>query len=168
LKGLLEVFERLFALGGKGVDRVKRHRAKKAADNVDALHFPPTGFRRPLEKIASGQSSVADVDALDSFYRDTSPSVANAVHALKAYRDVVRKQCGARASAKLEQLLDGPDGKFSIRYYIQNLVEMIRCGRYSDADVQALARTILTMIDEFNDKLIDLHDMIFPPTGVPR
>lgn len=167
LNGLIDLFQRLFSLAEKGSNRFARRRAGEAARTLHGLHFTPAGFRRPLENIVSGTSSAADVEALASFYTETSPAVVEGVQALGIYIDVVRKQCGAGASAKLEELLHGPDGKFVIRYEIEGLVAMIRGGRSAASDVQEQAEKILGMITEFNAKLVDLHDTIFPPTGVP-
>jgi len=168
LNGLIEFFQRLFSLGEKGANRFHRYKASKAAQTLHGLHFPPGGFREPLERIAIREGSAADIEVLAAFYDETSPAVVQGVQALHAYVDVVRKQCGAGASAKLEELLDGPDGKFVIRYEIDGLVHMARGGHASKSDLQEQARKILQMIAGFNAKLIDLHDTMFPPTGAPK
>src|SRR4051794_16845331 len=125
LNGLIELLEKLFAIGEKGASRFYRHKARKAADSLNVLQFRPRGFRAPLESIAAGKIDTSDVDALASFSGETSQVVVNRVQALYAYLDVVRHQCGAAASAQLEELLDGPDGKFVIRYEIEGLVHMV-------------------------------------------
>ena len=167
LNGLIEFFEKLFGLGAKGANQLRRRKAGKAADNLHSLHFPPGGFRAPLENIAAGKGSAADIDVLAAFYEQTSSAVVGGVQALHAYVDIVRKQCGAGVSEKLVELLEGPDGKFVIRYEIEGLVHMARGGRSTNADLQAQAKRILEMIAAFNAKLNDLHDTIFPPTGAP-
>lgn len=168
LNGLIEFFEKLFAVGEKGARRFQRRKAGKAAETLHGLHFPPGGFRGPLENIAAGKSNAADIDALGYFYEETSPEVVDGVQALHAYVDVVRKQCGAGASANLVELLDGPDGKFVIRYEIEGLVHMARGGNSTQSDLSAQAQKILQMIAAFNARLIDLHDTIFPPSGAPK
>lgn len=167
LNGLIEFFEKLFDLGEKGVHRLGRRRAGKAAGTLHGLHFAPGGFRRPLENIAGGRGSTADFDALSVFRGDTAQEVRQGVAALGAYQGVVLAQCGATAAQKLEELLHGNAGKFEIIYKIRALVDMARGGHASNADLQAQATKILEMIAEFNATLNELHDTIFPPSGAP-
>lgn len=165
LKSLIETMESLL---GKAVNAARRHKAGKAAASLDGLHFAPGGFRRALQNVADGCSTGTDIDALDAFHKQTGPAVQEDIKSLRGYRDVLRRLCGATASAKLDEILDGPNGKFVIRYEIEGLVHMARSGRCSPADLQQQASRILDLIERFNAALVELHDTIFPPSGAPR
>jgi hypothetical protein len=136
LKSLIETME---ALLGKAVKVARRHKAGKAAASLDGLHFGPGGFRRALLNVADGRTTSAAIDALEVFYRETGPAVQQDIQSLREYREVVRKLCGASASSKLEEIIDGPNGKFAIRYEIEGLVHMARGGRCTTPDLQKQA-----------------------------
>jgi hypothetical protein len=165
LKGLIETME---ALLGKVVNAARRHKAGKAAASLDGLHFGPGGFRIALQKVTDGRSTGDATDALEAFYQNTGPAVQQDIQSLRGYRDTVRRLCGASASSKLEEIIDGPNGKFVIRYEIEGLVHMARGGRCSQTDLREQAAKILGLIERFNEALVDLHDTIFPPAGAPR
>lgn len=86
LNGLIDFFERLFSLGIKGLEQVRRRKAGRAAEALDGIHFPPDGFRDPLENIAAGRSSAADLEALKLFTDDTSEAVRGRVQSLSTLR----------------------------------------------------------------------------------
>jgi hypothetical protein len=154
----------LVADGRKTVDRVQ---AGRAADHLDFLAFHPGGFCKALRQIASGQGSEANIDELQQMLDSSAEDVQRRVYALHAYRDTVRRNCGADAGIQMAHILDGPEGKFQIRYDIMGLVQMARSGS-SLAAQKSHAENILKSISKFNDEYVKLHDLIFPPRGAPR
>ena len=149
-----------------GMQALARRRARGAASDLDVLSFQPGGFLRHLRRIAAGEGTTEDVAALDEFTHETADEVSEKIHTLRKYRDTVREQCGQDAANKLSNVIDGPAGKFVIRYEIAGLAQMWRDGKQADCPAQATK--ILAMIAEFNDELAGLHDAIFPPRGAPK
>lgn len=168
LRELIGLFREAAGIGRDGADLLRRRRAGAAASDLDSIAFPPRGFCRSLQRIATGQGTDADVDELERRLKATAEEVADRVQGLRRYKPVVREQCGAAAGRKLIDLMDGPDGKFVIRYEIEGLISTWRGGRSTKADNEQQAAKVLAMISSFNDKLIELHDVIFPPRGAPR
>lgn len=165
---LLATFRDAVGICTDGVDLLRRRRARSAAGQLSDIGFPPGGFCKPLGAVARGGGSDADVDELARLFDETSERVAERVHDLRAYRSVVREQCGAAAGNSLDKLLDGPNGKFVIRWEIEGLVHMWRDGRAGPERCREQAARVLSMIDAFNEDLATLHDAIFPPRGAPR
>lgn len=133
---------------------------------MDDIAFGPDGFCRHLRAIAEGKSKPADIDALEAFYRETSTRVVESVARLRQYREAVREQCGRRAAEELSNLIDGPNGKFVIRYEIEALVDMCRDRKNPEAILKQTS-SISAKIEAFNDQLTKVHDTIFPPRGAP-
>jgi len=165
---VLGVFREVMGITGQALDRLRRWKASQAATNFDSITFPPRGFCRHLQQIAAGRGTDADVDALARRLEATTEEVTARVQGLRKYEDTIRAHCGAAAAHKLREMLDGAEGKFVIRYEIEGLVHMWRGGRSSKDDVKEQAIKILELISRFNDNLINLHDLVFPPRGAPR
>jgi hypothetical protein len=104
---------------------------------------------------------------LDQLIGNTAEVVNTSVQALRKYRGAIRENCGLAAATRLDHLLDGPAGKFEIRYAIGALIHNYRRGSKRD-DLAAQAAEILGMIDQFNLELIELHDLVLPPRDAPR
>lgn len=168
LREVLAAFRDVAGFCSDGVDLLRRRRARNAAGDLADIGFPPGGFCKPLGLISRGEGCDADVDELSRLFEDTSGRVAERVQELKAYRNVVREQCGAAAGNSMDWLLDGPAGKFVIRWEIEGLVHMWRDGRAGPERCREQATRILGIIDSFNEDLASLHDAIFPPRGSPR
>lgn len=166
LRELIGVFRDLAGLVKDGSSVVRRREARSRAADLDALGFPPNGMFRPLSRIADGCGLPQDFGLLENLMNETAPEVERDVQALRAYRDTIRVNCGAKASQALDNLLDGSAGKFEIRYAIYGLVNTQRQGG-EPSELQARAKRILQMIEAFNEQLIDLHDKVLPPRGAP-
>ncbi len=159
---LLGAFRDATGIVRDGMDLLRRRNARVAAGDLDGIAFPPGGFCHSLAIIGTGKGTAAQFDELARILNATAEDVAERIDGLRKYRDTVREQCGAAVAARLLNLLDGPDGKFVIRYEIEGLIDM---GRRGKPNTQEQAIRILGMISEFNDKLIELHDVILPPRG---
>lgn len=169
LRELMAAFRDAAGLIDGGVKFLRRRKAGHAADDLNDIAFAPgSGFYGPLRLIAAGNGTTADVDKLERLLNDTAEGVVQRVRALENYRDTVRRNCGAQAGRKLDDLLDGPDGKFVIRYEIEGLVHMIRDNRTTKTDQKAQAQNTIDKITAFNTQLMELHDLIFPPRGAPK
>lgn len=167
LRELIAAFRDVAGVVNDGLGFRRRWKAGQAADDLDGISFPAGGFRRPLMKIASGTGSPSDVDDLEQLLHITAEKITVRIDALRKCRDDVRRTHGAAVGHSLSNIIDGPDGKFVIRYEIEGLISIIRNG----CDIhrqQDQAGHILEMIDNFNANLVELHDMIFPPQQRPK
>lgn len=167
LRELIAAFRDAVGIGKDGANVVRRHRASTAAANLDYLSFQPDGFSRHLQRIADGKGTNADAEALSAFSNQTADGVVQKIRALRGYRDNVRQQCGRDAADKLSNLIDGPNGKFAIRYEIEGLFHMWGDGKDPPLLADQASR-ILRMIETFNADLTAMHDTIFPPRGAPK
>ncbi|MCT4654408.1 MAG: hypothetical protein N4A65_01225 [Cohaesibacter sp.] len=167
LRELISAFRDAVGLIDSGKNLLAVHRAEKTADGLDYISFKSGNFLTHLDNIAKGHCTEEDFDSLRRLLGATAEGVQTKILALRKSGESVRKTCGASASHKLDQLLDGPYGKFVIRYEIEGLVQMHEDGKHGEA-VQLQARNIIGKIDEFNRELIALHDTVFPPKRIER
>lgn len=154
-------------LANDGVNQVLRHEARQRADDLAFLAFPVGGFLAPLSRVAAGRMDEGNIDDLKHRLDDTSDEVQQRVLDLRRYDEVVRENCGMAAAQKYQALIDGPGGKYAIRYDIENLVLGFREGRTPEMIAEE-ARSVIDRIDGFNTALIELQDTIPPPRGAPQ
>jgi hypothetical protein len=121
LDKLIDAFRKAAGIGREGADLLRRRRVGAAASNLDDVAFPPGGFCRLLLRIEAGRGTDDDIDELERRLGATAKEVTDRVRGLREYKRKFREQCGAAAGQKLLNLLDGPDGKFVIRYEIEGL-----------------------------------------------
>lgn len=167
LRELIGAFRDAAGLAGDGLAYIKRRKARERAIDLDYLGFEPNGFLRPLTRIAAGRRIPSDFDELDQLRGDTAEGVTQRVQALRGYRATIRENCGLAAAHRLDKILDGPAGKFLIRYEIDALVDRFRGGANRE-ELISRATSILDLVGDFNQQLTELHDLMLPPRGAPK
>lgn len=168
LRELIGAFRDVAGLVGDGAKIIQRQHAGRAVGNLDAIAFAPDGFCGPLMRIGNGNESAAEYDELERLLGDSAAEVADRLRSLRKYRETLRINCGAKICQKFDEMLDGPAGKFIIRYEIEGLVHMYNNKNTEKEHRQVQANRVLDMIASFNNELAELHDTIFPPRGAPR
>lgn len=113
--GLVNDFRELI---GAGADALERSRRKKAAKCLGELYFPASSVRFHLERIASGDGTTADFDAIRVSLDETLKPVQQRIDDLSRYRDVLREQYGLAVIEKLDRLI-GIGGRKSMKLEVR-------------------------------------------------
>jgi hypothetical protein len=186
-KGTREIIAALGDLGklaSKAGNMFDRHKARGAAQDLASLSFERGGMREPLARIAAGDWSDRDLDSLERQLVATAEQVEGSIHGLSEYKDRLREKFGLGAPAKLDEIIKRSLDSYSkpwLRDELETLVrnariipdpEQVKANReYREwpekhrAWLQTTAKNLAQKIDQLNERLIEMHDMILPPTG---
>lgn len=160
LNELMGIAERTAGWIRSGADLYSAHKSKRAAQNLSELAFGPQGTRKHLEKIAAGKGTKDDLTAVAAQLEATAEPVERSIEALNKYRDQLREHSGMAASQKLEEILYGQVGKRALRDLLRRLSNTAREPEPPAAEIAALAKDGLGMIDKLNKDLAALHDSL--------
>lgn len=152
-------------LAGSGVRAFERSRRRRAGRDLDVLSFGPDQSRNPLERIAEGNGTEEDFDAIKASLARSTDSVEQSISRLDVYRDQLREEFGLAAANKLAEIVRGECGKVMIRMQMTILAQKATEGAYSPEKIQRDAKLVLHSIEQLNVKLVELHDLVVQPKG---
>lgn len=145
-------------------DLYNHRKARKAATNLESLHFAPNGMLQPLLRIADGKGSPDDFKRLAQIFEDTATGVQRSIDHLGKYQSSFRENLGLAATITLyEKVIWSKIGKLGIRKQISKLLE---CAGHTPVDahrVQEIAADTIVLVEGFNEQLARLHDLVLPP-----
>ena len=170
-KALREVINALRDVGqliGDTADLYDRRKARTAAGNLATLGFSKRGMRGPLERIVAGSGSSQDIEELAQRLTDTAGEVEDSIGALDRYRDRLREKLGMSYAMKFDDIIHGPVGKQMIRYSLQDIVSMGGQETPNAVAIRARAQEVTGWIEHLNVQLIELHDLLLPPTSASK
>src|ERR1700704_523315 len=115
LNDLTDLGEKVFSCGIS---------SKKAVAAVGHLHYQVRGSRSPLERIAAGQGTAADLAALKEALAFSERKVNQSIAALKQLdTEKFQKKYGLAAKDKLEEILYGEVCKGQTRDLLNEIVK---------------------------------------------
>src|SRR5262245_38026966 len=157
-KALRETFKLLDDLARRfGVVHgyVKARQRKRVATDLAYLHFQEGGSLKNLQRIASGKFDRADIDGIRARMHETSDGVDQAIMRLGGYQRLVREEVGFHSMIRMERLINGQRGKRTIRDGLMMLAHV-----RSKKEAEARAQDLISMIEDFNNGIVELHDTI--------
>jgi hypothetical protein len=162
---------------------VDRHKARAAAKDLAGLSFERGGMREPLARIAAGNWSDSDLDSLEQQLVATAEDAEKSIHGLSKYKSRLREKFGLGAPEKLDEIIKKSLDSYSkpwLRDALETLVrnariipdpEQVKANReYREwaekhrAWLQTTAQNLAQKIDQLNERLIEMHDIVLPPT----
>ncbi len=138
----------------------QRFKDRKAARQLGALSFPPDETRQYLGRIANGEGTPEDFEAIRRRLSETGGEIESCIAGLDKYSDVIREKFGLEVAHKWTDLIHGYDGKASIRFALEMFAEQGDESFYDAAAVAKEAGWILESIDSLNHRLVEMHDMV--------
>lgn len=166
LRELIGAFRDAIGLGGDGLNLIRRHYAQGAATDLSGLYFHKDGFVAPLIRIHKGVSGKQDFLQIKERLAKTGLDISARSDKLQKYVTVVSEQLGYASGITLYDVISEGGDKFSIRKNLHALIR--RWEADNDSDFSEDAGQLLSQIEDLNDKLIALHDQVFPPRGAPK
>jgi hypothetical protein len=161
VREIIKIFDEVAKRSGKVVEFYHARGRKDAASKLEYLRFHEGGMIKQLRIIASGKFSEADIDELRGGLDATADGVDDAIFTLNDYRNAIREQLNLKTAIVLDEILEGEDGKKSIRRYLH---ELSVSGPFDEEwhrkDLQSAATRVLRKIEVLNRNTIDLHDSL--------
>jgi len=170
LREVVRIFDDLAKRSGHVVEFYNTRRRKVAARNLDHLRFREGGVIKRLRMIASGDFSEADIKNLKAELDGSADDVADAINTLAGFNQAIREQLSLETAVLLEDIIEGENGKRTIRDLLWNIANwpesMVNyrwdwretLSKREQADVlQGWAIRVLHMIGVMNMNIIVLH-----------
>lgn len=140
--------------------KLRAHRSRVAARNLDVLSFSRSGSRQFLERIAAGSGTAEDLAGIEKKLEATASEVEQSMQELNVYRDILRETCGMAAAEKLDEIIYGKFGKGGLRRTLARMVEIGRDQKPLPRKVVQLASDALQNIANLNEQIGHLHDLV--------
>ena len=163
LRELLRVLDDLGRRAGGLYGLYTSRKRRKAASDLAYLHFPEGGSLKHVQRIANGTFDASDLAAIRRQLNKTNDPVREAIARLMGYSKLIREKVGFKSLIQLERLIDGQYGKTGIRGSLQALGRLD--GAADREEVQERGKFLVKMIEEFNNGLVELHDLILQETA---
>lgn len=141
---------------------LERRALKRPVAQVSDLFFAPDGMRVPLERIACGNATDADFASLKRKLGTTEKDVSDIIKTLDAgWKNLIRNPDGLEIANEIGEVIHSPIGKMGIRY---SIAQIIQAGP-KHPQVASMAQRACKDIDQFNRRLIDLHNRVIKPAA---
>jgi hypothetical protein len=162
IKTFLEIVSEIVDLSSKGLAAYNARDLKKSAESLSQLYFSPEGVTKPLERLASGKGTQADVRAMREALADSAEKVGSALGQLDNVEQILRENFGLAALQKLWDIKSGlQQSKGQIRKGLYELADdLARREDLTTADVVQGAGLLMADIGELNKKLVEFHDEV--------